>query len=623
MRNSFLVSSLSRLSVSLLCAALAVVDLDCTATACAQQPAATHGMTMPAAAIAPQDLPPPIAMSGIGNSHLQITTSNPQAQVWFNQGLNLLHDFWDYESSRAFEQSVRLDPNCAMCYWGVYQAESFRGEDKTWHRVALKQAARLAKHASPQEKLYIRAAQQEQKEQDRKPSRSSRLFVGNSRKAAHSDSSQSPHIDSPETVTLRKLVALSPHDTQARIFLAESLMDGFDKKSNPKSGTVQGQAILSSILAAHPDDSAANHYWIHAVEPGLHPELALDSAAKLGSLAPSSGHMVHMPGHIYYRLGDYETARASFLNSEHTDESYMRDQHVAADDDWNYVHNLMYLIADLLEAGQIQEATAVSSRLNTARGSRGATLYLGSPRDGITRLDLDLPVALRSADWPRVIAMLKRSSPPADLPNLASLRTSLLDYAQGMQALQDKKVSAAAGYSSDLDARIAAKPPADADDMPSMPGMPPSKDATAGPLHSFLNVAALELQASVLLAEHKAVESDAAFTKAATAEKELGYREPPGYIRPVGEARGDALMRAGDYTAAKTAYQAALAERPNSGYPLFGIAQADQAADHIAAATADYEALVKAWSRADADLPQLDTARGWLAQHPTLASNGK
>ena len=416
MRNSFLVSSLSRLTVSLLCSALAVVDLDCTATACAQQPAATHGMTMPAAAIAPQDLPPPIAMSGIGNSHLQITTSNPQAQVWFNQGLNLLHDFWDYESSRAFEQSVRLDPNCAMCYWGVYQAEWFRGEDKTWHRVALKQAARLAKHASPQEKLYIRAAQQEQKEQDRKPSKSSRLFVGNSRKAAHSDSSQSPHIDSPETVTLRKLVALLPHDTQARIFLAESLMDGFDKKSNPKSGTVQGQAILSSILAAHPDDSAANHYWIHAVEPGLHPELALDSAAKLGSLAPSSGHMVHMPGHIYYRLGDYETARASFLNSEHTDESYMRDQHVAADDDWNYVHNLMYLIADLLEAGQIQEATAVSSRLNTARGSRGATLYLGSPRDGITRLDLDLPVALRSADWPRVIAMLKRSSPPAISP---------------------------------------------------------------------------------------------------------------------------------------------------------------------------------------------------------------
>src|SRR4051794_36294747 len=102
------------------------------AAACVgQQPAckdsSMSGMAMQSAAVPPEKLPKPLALTGIGNGSLAITTASPEARVWFTQGLNLLHDFWDYESSRAFEESARLDPKCAMCFWGLYQAESFRG----------------------------------------------------------------------------------------------------------------------------------------------------------------------------------------------------------------------------------------------------------------------------------------------------------------------------------------------------------------------------------------------------------------------------------------------------------------------------------------------------------------
>lgn len=559
-------------------------------------------MAMAGDATPPQKLPSPVAMVGIGNSSMTISSTNPEAQRWFNQGLNLTHDFWDYEASRAFEQAVRLDPNCAICYWGVAHAESFRGENTTWGAEQLKMAVKLAKHhASPEEKLYIKAAQVSMEDSKKGKGKSS------------AGPNTSTHAVSRETKVLRKLVEMHPGDVQARIFLAESLMDGFDHKTGEANkGTQEGQAILKQILVEHPDDSAANHYWIHAVEPSLHPEWALDSARKLGPLTYSSGHMVHMPGHIFFRVGDYETARLSFENSMHVDEEYMKTQKVSVDDDWNYVHNLMYLIANLLEAGRIEEAKEMSAKLDAARGHRVTTMYQFSTRDGITRLNPQLPVALRAADWKAATAMLEKSSPDAALVNLIGLKTSLLDYTRGMQALQDGDAVTAEKLSKDLDERMKTKP---AEKPMAMPGMAMGPiDANAGPIHNVMDVAAMELRASLLMAQGKATDADALFVKAAEAEVALGYREPPALVRPVQETRADALMHAGKYAEAKQAYEQALKDRPNSGYPLFGIAQADAAANS-AAATADYEALTKAWAKADQELPQLVVARKWLSAH--------
>jgi tetratricopeptide (TPR) repeat protein len=226
----------------------------------------------------------------------------------------------------------------------------------------------------------------------------------------------------------------------------------------------------------------------------------------------------------------------------------------------------------------------------------------------MTRLNPLLPVAMRSADWARATELLEASTPPADLKNLAQMRAELLDYTRGMAALAANDTAAAERFSKSLDASVASRP---VDPPMSMPGMKVSKDVLAVPVHSFMDVGAQELRAAMLMAEGKAADADAAFAKATEAETALGYREPPYYIRPVSETRGDSLMRAKRYAEAKKAYQAALVERPNSGFPLYGIAQADVAAGDQAAASVDFAVLRTAWKNADATLPQIAAAKAW------------
>jgi tetratricopeptide (TPR) repeat protein len=339
----------------------------------AQMNMAAHVMEMQDE-IPPEKLPPPVRMPGIGNAHMEIT-ANPEAQMWFDQGLNLLHDFWDYESARAFQQGVRVDPQCAMCYWGLYKAESFYHSTAQGHAgKALAQAVALKEHVSERERVYIDAADAHDK-------------------AMHGDRSLYPR----EQELLRKLVKDYPEDRQARIFLA-----------NAGGGGSLG--ILESILKEDPENSAANHYYIHALEGTDHPEKALHSAETLGRLAPASGHMVHMPGHIYYRIGDYDRAGQAFAAALAVDERYVREQHIEPDNNWNYIHNLMYAIANVLEQGKFDEATRLSARITEARGKLDTTLYINLTRDSISRLDPRLPVALRIADFPQILKLANAST---------------------------------------------------------------------------------------------------------------------------------------------------------------------------------------------------------------------
>jgi hypothetical protein len=558
--------------------------------------------------VAPDKLPVPQKLSGIGNAHIKITATS-EAQAWFDQGLNLYHDFWDYESARAFEQSVRVDPQCAMCYWGIYLAETFRhSSSKHFADQALAKAVSLKGHVSKAERLYIEAsAAHEAAEKERKD--------------------RDEQGDSKEVQGLRKLVKRSPKDAQARIFLAWTLMDGYDDEGNPRKGTKETLTILPSVLKDEPENSAANHYWIHAVEASPKPEQALNSAEMLGKLAPASGHMVHMPGHIFFRTGDYARAQASFAASMQADEQYMQAQHVQVDDDWNYVHNMMYAIANLMEEGQLAQATTLSVKLKDARGQLEASLYPWSPRDSITRLDPRLPVALRAGDWARASELLKASeAPPAALSNLAFLRRALADFAAGMQSLDAGEIAKAEESSQRLDAELwrisgelkaeddaKAKEKKSADaGTPKMQVMP---DARGKPLVSNISIMSLELRAGLLVAKKRTEEAKKLYAQAAREEKDLGYHEPPGYIRPVAETEGAALLSASAWTDAKAAYQKALTERPKSGFPLYGIALSSERSGDAKAASAEYAEFVTAWKDADAALPQLGHARAFLTEH--------
>ncbi len=378
----------------------------------------------------PDQLPAPIHMTGIGNSHITIKAA-PEAQAWFDQGLSLLHDFWDYEAAKAFEQAIRTDPNCAMCYWGLAQAVQSRGpEQRVYGDKALEQAKRLKGKASKTDKLFIDAAVAESNEEGEDHSASIAIY--------------------------RQLVRKEPKDIEARIYLANAVGDGFDDEGNPKPGEKEKIAILESVMKDAPNDSAANHYWIHAMEPSNHPERAIPSAALLASLAPTSGHMVHMPGHIYYRVGDYASADRWFAASTETDERYMREQHVDVDNDWNYVHNMMYGIANLMEQGRLNDANALSDRLAGARGHLMATLYVWNARDQISRLSLRLPVALRTGDWNTVLAMLDdaKIAESDNTAHLRFLREELRNFAAGMQALDEGDVAAAQSASERMDASL-------------------------------------------------------------------------------------------------------------------------------------------------------------------------
>jgi tetratricopeptide (TPR) repeat protein len=585
----------------------------------AQTGTSCHSMGVTQEEIPPDKLPAPQKLSGIGNAHVRITAS-PEAQMWFDQGLNLFHDFWDYESVRAFQQGIRTDPRCAMCYWGLYQAETFRrSSSKHYADQALAKAVSLKGHVSKAERLYIEASA--------------------AHEAALKDAKDDDKANQSKELQLwRKLVRQNPKDMQARIFLAEALTDGYSDAGEPNAGQKETLAILQGVMKDEPENSAANHYWIHAVEASPKPEQALRSAEILGRLAPTSGHMVHMPGHIFYRVGDYARAQESFAASMEADERYMQAQQVQVDDDWNYVHNMMYAIANLMEEGRLKEATALSNKLKGARGQFEATLYPWSPRDAISRLDPRLPVALRTANWAEALELLKTSEPPAaSLPNLGFLARQLMDLAAGMQALEAHDLEKAEESSAQLDAELwrisqklkdeeetpgketkdaKEKKAADAD-TPKLQVMP---DALPKPLVSNLSIMSLELRAGLLVAKKRTDGAKKLFAQAAQEEKALGYHEPPGYIRPVGETEAAALLAAEGWADAKSAYKKALVERPRSGFPLYGIAMSSEKAGDVKAAAAEYTEFVAAWKHADAGLPQLAHARAFLAEHQQVAT---
>ena len=290
----------------------------------------------------------------LGTLHYPITTAVPLVQRYFDQGLRLYYAFNHQEAVRSFQEAARLDPKCAMCYWGValaYGPNINAPMDATSGRLAyaaIQQASQRATRVSNREQALIRALATRYTAEP--PADRTELDVAYSRAIAD-------------------VVQRFADDPEAKTLYAESLMDlspwdywTADGKPKPSTTTLLSQ--LEQVLTAEPGHPGANHFYIHAVE-AVQPERALAAAERLASLMPGAGHLVHMPGHIYIRVGRYEDAIKANEHAVYADETYIRDHNPAVGIYvlGYYPHNYDFLAFATSMIGREAQAIAAADKI--------------------------------------------------------------------------------------------------------------------------------------------------------------------------------------------------------------------------------------------------------------------
>ena len=250
----------------------------------------------------------------LGTYHRAITTDSEKAQAYFDQGLRLTYGFNHEEAVLAFNEGLKYDPNCAMLHWGIAAAKGPNynlGMDEAMQKAsyeASRKAVELQGNASEIERELIHAMSLRYVEDlnaERKP------------------------LDEAYAEAMRKLAEKYPEDDDVLTLYAESLMNLrpwqlWTRDGKPEPGTLDILKALETVLARNPNHPGANHYYIHSTEASLNPEKALPSADRLGALMPGAGHMVHMPAHVYIRVGQYKKAVDVNVLAADVDRAYIK-----------------------------------------------------------------------------------------------------------------------------------------------------------------------------------------------------------------------------------------------------------------------------------------------------------
>lgn len=520
-------------------------------------------------------LPGPL-FDGLGDLHHPVTTESKLAQRYFDQGLRLLFGFNHKEAIRAFRSAAHVDPECAMAYWGAayaYGPHVNKPMDSTeaaraWE--ALQKAVVHKKAASAKERAYITALEARYRAEHRED------------RAA---------LDQAFAQAMRQVARQYPDDLDAQVIFAESLMntmpwDYWTRDRAPKPETEEILQALRFVMARNPSHPGANHFYIHAVEAGPSPEDGLPAADRLFDYAPAAGHLVHMPSHIYMRVGQYRDAVESNVRAVKADREYIR--HCRAQGFYPgayYPHNIHFLWWAQLFEGSSKDA------LRTAKQAAAYALdnYCGPSKAVEAPRLRHLPwlTMARFGQWDEILAA---KQPPNTNDFLVD--RALWHFTRGL-AFAARREAASAEREQQALAEIASSEEAK------------KLSSAVFPVVDTLGVAAHWLAGKVAGAQGNARLMVEHLEKAVSAEDAMPYVEPSYWPVPARPALGAALLRAGDAARAEQVFRDDLQRWPRHAWSLFGLEQALRRQGKTESAQLVRREFEAAWKRADVTL-QLD-----------------
>ena len=513
-------------------------------------------------------------LDGLGDYSRPVGSSHPDVQQWFDQALMLTYGFNHQAAERSFLKAASLDPSCAMCWWGAalvlgphVNAPMDPGNHAAaWER--LQKAMALAAEAQPWQRDWIEAL---------------------ATRYAENPPEDRTELDPAYAQAMAALVEKYPGDLDAATLYAESLMNlqpwsYWDDTGQPMGHTETIVSVLEGIIARNPDHAGALHLYIHAVEASEEPERGVAAADRLRTLIPGSGHLVHMPAHIYARVGRYHDAVIANQRAIEADNVYLAACRPGPNVyPLGYVphnHHFLWFAATMGGAREIALAAAEQTHARTSIPELMRTPGFEAMQNfALTPLFADV----RFGRWEAIQAT---ENPAPDLPYM----TAMWHYARGMAALRLGDGEASDHHYEALAA--AAEDPA-------------IEQMWAWSRYSLIHgvaVAERTLAAERALAAGRTDEAVAILEQGVTIEDSLPYDEPPAWHAPVRQTLGLAHLENGRPDLAELAYRAELRRNPENGWSLFGLEQAlraqgnDEQADRVA------ERFAGAWRHADFEL---------------------
>jgi tetratricopeptide (TPR) repeat protein len=505
---------------------------------------------------------------GLGTYQRRITTSSPEAQRYFDQGMRLLWGFNHDESTRSFARALESDPSCAMCAWGValtvgpnYNVPVLAEPRAKTAFEATSRAQLLAASAAPVERALIATLS---------------LRYPN---AQPLDPQSAAPVLSSYAAAMRDVAQRFPDDLDVQTLYAEALMNIHAWKlwsadGTPAPGTTDIVATLESVLKRNPTHMGALHYYIHAIEASSHPEKGLEAAAQLRTLAPAAGHLVHMPAHILQRVGRYEEAAEANRRGAAADIAYMTKTRPVDYYPAMYVsHNYQFLAFSAAAEGR--EAETLDAVRRSRASVSDASLKEMPGTDWYVAELYTAPV--RFGKWDALLA----EAPPA--PGLPGLMGAYL-YATSAALAAKNRLTEAHAQLRQLDALIA--------------GLPADLPAGQNALRDVLAVGRLVAAARIDGAEGRSEEALRELQDAVRLEDALAYDEPSDWFFPVRHLLGAELVRDGKFKEAERVYRDDLERHTGNGWALCGLKQALKAQGRVVEANATEAEFEKAWRHA-------------------------